>query len=1007
MQRIGTLFFGVLIFSISNSIFAQVQFTQTAHLQYLTAKEGLQGSGIFATLIDRRGFVWMITPEGINRFDGIQCLANEDIAPGVEEIGRFYMIVEDSRGDIWFGSDSAMIRFSYTKNVFEKFAVRLQDKSGVKNLFFKRLMPLGTLSDEELLVGFDPLGWYSFNTKTFRTRPIESFNLLIPIAEVLENFASLTTAIPLIFFIAKEHKTVLHRLLGIVNFKAQWKVDTLPFELQNQRIFQVNESVFWLLKSGELLNLDSGKIKRNNHLPSGIFRAIADGNRILAFSDEAVYEVDAENLKIIREIRIAEPTLEKSQIPIMSIVVDKNRNLFFGKLGDGLVYFNLKKFQLDHVWPRSEAQKAGFSNFFRGIREDNKGNIWVLNDDSKLIRFDPNLKTPKVYALEKSQQRSDFFIDANGSIYYDGNDGLTHFDPKSCTNKKINFRHGIRDFSLGFYQFFHGSDGHVLGGGFAGLFQINTSQQWMDTIEGIVPKGFIISTFKDRDGNLYQCPEGKGFEIFQKRGSKYELTKSFAGLSDVKHFHQSDDSTVWIGTNVGLYKFNCRILKITRSYGIRDGLPSKMIYSLCSDNFGRLWMGTGQGISVLDESTGRWKHFTKVDGIQESEFNTHVVLKTRDGRIIFGGVNGLNIIYPEQFQPNFIEPKIQITKIKTDSLRNPTSFDEKNPLVINPGSNILEFWFTAIEYSDPKNCTLRYRIKGYDKDWIKTENPGYARYSNLPAGNYVLEIQAANSDGIWAKEAKKVALEVEEFWYKTITFKVIFSIFIVSMVWLILRQIIRNQVEKEKLILEKQTAVLKERERIMADLHDDVGSSLSSIQIYSRVAEKLMTDDPEKAKKLLRQINENSNITINNLSDIVWAMKAEEDGYSMESRIKNYCVDLLEPKEIEVSFKMEVPLATFFHDAEHRKNVLLLVKEALNNITKYSGAKHVEISFMKVEGGFELLLKDDGKGFDPLKIRKGNGLITMETRAENVGGKLLLESVEGKGTKVSLIIKNN
>ena len=202
-------------------------------------------------------------------------------------------------------------------------------------------------------------------------------------------------------------------------------------------------------------------------------------------------------------------------------------------------------------------------------------------------------------------------------------------------------------------------------------------------------------------------------------------------------------------------------------------------------------------------------------------------------------------------------------------------------------------------------------------------------------------------------------------------------------------------------LLRRELSLKEMQNRISKDLHDDIGSSLSSLQIYSSLAEKLMDEQPLKAKELLKQMAENTQEIMSNMEDIVWAMQpAPEKMDSLKVRIRNFSNSLLIVKDIVCDYQFDDEIEKSCNGVDIRKNILLIAKEAINNISKYSEARNVVIGLTKINGNVMLSVNDDGKGFNIHQCKKGNGLNNMETRAKLMNGKTVILSQPGKGTSV-------
>jgi signal transduction histidine kinase len=211
------------------------------------------------------------------------------------------------------------------------------------------------------------------------------------------------------------------------------------------------------------------------------------------------------------------------------------------------------------------------------------------------------------------------------------------------------------------------------------------------------------------------------------------------------------------------------------------------------------------------------------------------------------------------------------------------------------------------------------------------------------------------------------------------------------------QQEILQQKEIEKLHVREQ-----ERSRIAKDLHDDIGSTLSSIHVYSSVASKSMDKDTDKARDALQHINENSRRVLDTMSDIVWAMKTNEDGVnSLEGKLKNYGYELLTPLGINCNYIIDKEAEKKISNMAARKNILLIIKEAINNIAKYSEASSSGVEIAMKDAFLLLEIFDDGKGFSGSMQQRGNGLQHMKERAHDLGGTMLISSAEGKGTRIT------
>jgi signal transduction histidine kinase len=205
-----------------------------------------------------------------------------------------------------------------------------------------------------------------------------------------------------------------------------------------------------------------------------------------------------------------------------------------------------------------------------------------------------------------------------------------------------------------------------------------------------------------------------------------------------------------------------------------------------------------------------------------------------------------------------------------------------------------------------------------------------------------------------------------------------------------------------KMEIERRQARETERERITADLHDDIGATLSSMKIYGELADQVWQNKPELSKEMVRKISSSSKDLLDRMSDIVWSLKtADDEKNTIEARLKNYCNELLLPKNILCEFTIDEKLAVSVNNPEVRKNILLIAKEALNNIAKYSGATKAVISFIAPNEKAILTIMDNGKGIDIEKVKFGNGLQNIKKRCEFLGGVFYINTPENGGTCIN------
>jgi len=307
----------------------------------------------------------------------------------------------------------------------------------------------------------------------------------------------------------------------------------------------------------------------------------------------------------------------------------------------------------------------------------------------------------------------------------------------------------------------------------------------------------------------------------------------------------------------------------------------------------------------------------------------------------------------------------------------------------------------------------------------------------VPPGRYIFRVKAANRDGVWAEKAITVIISPP--WYQTWWAYVIYTLSFVLIIWLFTwyrsrmlkaenilleQKVIQRTHELEQSLEEKyelskkvesQQALLNERLRISRELHDDIGSTLGSISIYSEVAKK-RTLKNENTDEVLSKIGVASRELIDKMSDIVWSLNPNNESFEqLQNRMMTFAAMILTPRNILYDFVADEALQKLHFTSEQRKNIFLIFKEALYNTVKYADCKMVNIALCVGNDNFMMTVKDDGKGFDVSQISTneiipageylgGNGIKNMQARSEDMNARLCISSTINEGTTVQLTL---
>lgn len=316
---------------------------------------------------------------------------------------------------------------------------------------------------------------------------------------------------------------------------------------------------------------------------------------------------------------------------------------------------------------------------------------------------------------------------------------------------------------------------------------------------------------------------------------------------------------------------------------------------------------------------------------------------------------------------------------------------------LNYTENQVSFQFASLNYFRNQENQYAYKLDGVDKAWVYCGNRRFTSYANLAPGNYTFHVKASDHTGTWNEAGTEVKFIIAAAWWNSWYFR--FFIVFLSFGLIYLFYLYRL----------KQANKLQEiRNRIARDLHDEVGSNLSSISIFSEVAQSKVGLDAKEIKPLLNKITSYTQSSMEAISDIVWVINAQNDRFeNILVRMRTLAAETLENLGCTFELHADDSLFKTKIGMEDRKNLYLVFKEALNNIAKYSKCKHVVISFYQMHHLLFLKIKDDGIGFDIKQVKKGNGLHNMMKRAEALHGKLEIHSEKELGTTILLQFDNH
>jgi len=454
--------------------------------------------------------------------------------------------------------------------------------------------------------------------------------------------------------------------------------------------------------------------------------------------------------------------------------------------------------------------------------------------------------------------------------------------------------------------------------------------------------------------------------------------------------------TLAIATDAGIDLFDWKHRRFTH-LGKKDGLPSEGVISLVKDDWNNIWFSSVDGISKIHLPDRAVNNYGFADGIMERDFQLGSAIALSNKRILFGNTAGFVSFDPNHIINDRVVPSdVTITgfKIFDRGLSVDSLFQKNKKLSLSYAENYITIQFASMSHIMTNHPDYYYMLEGIDKDWIKATDNQEAIYTYLPPGTYSFKVRCVSGDGIASGNITSFLIDVNPPFWRTWWFVTLLLSLVIGVAYYIYLLQARRRNEREII-----------RYRIARDLHDDMGSTLSTINILSSMAKSKLHNDEVKASEYINKIGDNSQRMMEAMDDIVWAIKPDNDSMQkIVARMREFATSVLEAKDIDIRFTVDEKVNDVKLNMEQRRDFFLVFKEGVNNVAKYSKSRETVIQIAARQHRLILMIKDDGVGFDVNAADSGNGLGNMQKRAAALKGRLQLQSKPGEGTTVILNI---
>jgi signal transduction histidine kinase/ligand-binding sensor domain-containing protein len=508
-------------------------------------------------------------------------------------------------------------------------------------------------------------------------------------------------------------------------------------------------------------------------------------------------------------------------------------------------------------------------------------------------------------------------------------------------------------------------------------------------------EGLVVAT---EEGPLFRCV-GNQFREFPLDGQPSLAV-------DALYFDR--EKVLWMGTQGnGLVKVENGL---ARRFTVKDGLYDDEVFGIIADEDDRLWMACSRGIFFVSRAELRGFTAGKIPRLTCTPFSPTeaqrtvecqnsvqpVVWKMQDGSLWFSTIHGVIIIDPAHIRRVLPPPAVIVEDVQINGQDvNPTRIAD-----VPPGQANLYFRYTALSYASPTRITFRYKLEGFDNDWIEAGSRREAFYTNLPPRKYAFRVSAANLDGPWSEAALPVAFTIEPHFYQTRSFIPAIVAVVALAAWVASRLRILQ-------VKARMNAVLAERSRIARELHDTLIQGFSGVTMQMQGLAARLRASPER--KTLEEIIQDAGHCLSEARRSVGGLRTPagsgpDPRSGLAAAVAQAARQLTETCDVRLSLQVAPTPGNLPADVEY--NILRIAQEAITNAVRHSGAGTIAVTLAATSDRLSLTVHDDGAGFAANgsdQQQPGHyGLIGMRERATQIQGKLQVESAPGQGTTVRL-----
>ena len=1018
--------------------------------EHFTVADGLPENSVFSMLQDHFGYLWLGTQNGLVRYDGYNMKVytrdpNDSLS--ISD-GNIIAIYEDKSGTLWIGTaDGGLNRFDRKREIFTRYMHNPDDSTSISS---NQIYSICEDKNENILVGTaEGLVSFKKSENTFKhIKKVSDNGLITQLNNAIENIIvdSLTNNI----YVSNKNEILIY------DSENELLLSNQNISVQENRFgmihsfYQAKDGTIWIGHTKGLARFNSFEntirffkpfSSKKNNIENNITQITEDDNGFIWCSNISFLwsyrsSINPDGLLCFNPVkeefkRYKKDLQNESSISgsgISSILKDRSGVIWVGTWGFGLNKWDnknqkFKRFSYDSIYPKGKLL-GGISS----LANDPEGIIWFGSLNFGLYSFNCLSDKFRNYWHDTGNFIICIYIENSETLWFGTHTkGLGKLNTSTGTitffSNNPNDSSSISNNDV-YYILPDGND--ILwiatrGGGLNKFYK--SSGKFVHYMhDSKNPKSIssneILCIYKDKEGTLWIGTNNGGLTKFNQTDETFKSFR-FTKFTSVGDIYENKNGNLWIGTyQSGLHLFDREKEKSVYNITEKNGLAKNQVNSILEDDSGNLWIGTENGLSKFDPKTHSTKNYFLSDDFQENRYTRMSFCKTSTGEMLFGTYDGFIMFHPDSIKDDPVPPQVVISNVSLfnrpdEKLEYDGFISEMKELNLSYNEDDLRFDYVGLHYGDPSKNKYKYKLEGFDKDWIDAGTQRNAVYTNLDAGEYTFKVTACNADGVWNEEGASLKIIIPPpFWATWWAFS-FYILFLLDVLYSIKkyelgRTHLKNQHKLDEVKLKEREETDRMKSRFFANISHEFRTPLTLIlgQIESIMSSGIKL----KKKGKLQVANRNARrllTLINQLLDISKIesgnMELNAEKHNIVSFLKSlfYSFEsLAESKKIKLSFQSEFENLPVIFDPDKMEKVFYNLLSNAFKFTPINGEIKVVVKELK-DSIVEIKIKDKGIGIPADRLAnifdrfyQVDGSQTREHEGTGIGLALAKEFIE-------------